>query len=244
MRCSRRSTTWLGSALVVLATWATLSARASSPQAAPDDDAQVRAAIADAVRARIGVGADVRVEDVVVKVTRRQDGRLVATPEPGARLGRSSRFSLSFRLEALPAVTRVAGFAVATVSVVCDCARVSRPVAAGAVLSHEDVVAARAELGAVGLLRVPVPADVVGARANRPLQPGELVMAGMVSTRRLVQSGENVLVRVRGEGVEVEGRAVAAQGGGAGDVIRVVNPTSRRAVMARIVGPGEVEVIR
>ncbi len=44
-------------------------------------------------------------------------------------------------------------------------------------------------------------------------------------------------------GVELAGSLVAAGNGAADDVIRVVNKDSRRAMRARVVRSGEVEVI-
>jgi flagella basal body P-ring formation protein FlgA len=43
--------------------------------------------------------------------------------------------------------------------------------------------------------------------------------------------------------VEVETVAIAADNGAVNQVIKVVNPTTRRALRARVVGKGEVEVI-
>jgi flagella basal body P-ring formation protein FlgA len=217
---------------------------APSPQTGVADEAGVRAAIVEAVRARVGDAAEVRIEDVVIKAPH-GEGRLVAKPEPGARLGRPIRFSLSSaRNDTPPRMTWAAGYAIATVLVATDCARVARSVPAGAVVSEDDIVAERTDPGAIVLQRVPVAAEVVGARANRRLETGDLVLPTMVSARRMVQSGDSVTIRVRAEGVEAEGRGVATQSGAAGDTIRVVNSTSRRTLAARIVGPAEVEVIR
>ncbi|HSK09652.1 MAG TPA: flagellar basal body P-ring formation chaperone FlgA [Vicinamibacterales bacterium] len=220
---------------------------AASPQVGEADQARVHAAIVEAVRARVGGSAEVRVEDIVVKSSRDAGGRegpLSATPEPGARAGRPARFSLATRSATSAGTVRGAGHVVATVFVAADCVRAARPVRAGAVLSADDLVSERSDLGGMPLQRPPVAAEVLGARVNRPLQAGELLLARMVTVPRLVQSGDVVTIRVRAEGVEAEGRGVATQSGGAGDAIRVVNSTSRRAIKARVVGPNEVEVIR
>lgn len=217
---------------------------APAPQVGQVGEAGVRAAIVGAVRARLGGAAEVRLEGLVIKASH-GEGRLIATPEPGARLGRPIRFSLaSTRGDAAPGMTWAAGYAIATVLVATDCARVARPVAAGATLSGDDIVAERTDPGAIPLQRVPAAAEVVGARANRRLEPGDLLLAVMVSARQMVRSGDKVTIRARAEGVEAESSGVATQSGAAGDTIRVVNAASRRPMTARIVGPGEVEVIR
>ncbi len=244
MKCSSKSTTWASSAAALLAVWGIGQTPSPAPRAGQADEAGVRAAIVEAVRARVGGAAEVRLEDVVIKAPR-AEGRLVAKPEPGARLGRPVRFSLATTRSDAPAgMTWAAGYAIATVLVATDCARVARPVAAGAVLSGDDVAAARTDPGAILLQRVPAAAELVGARANRRLEPGELLLPGMVTARLVVRSGDKVTIRVSGDGVEAEGQGVATQSGAAGDTIRVINSTSRRSVTARIVGPLEVEVIR
>jgi flagella basal body P-ring formation protein FlgA len=65
-----------------------------------------------------------------------------------------------------------------------------------------------------------------------------------LSARSMVQSGDVVAVRSAGEGVSVEGQAVAQQSGSEGDVIRAVNKDSRRALKVRVVAPGRVEVVQ
>ena len=97
MTCSRRSTTWLASVLLA-ATWAAGVAALGHAGDTGADEARrtlVEQAIVETVQARMGPGADVRVEDLLVTGTDRGRGRLVAAPEPAARLGRPIRFSLS-----------------------------------------------------------------------------------------------------------------------------------------------------
>jgi flagella basal body P-ring formation protein FlgA len=243
MRCSLKSTPWAGSAAVVLAVCGIASSAVASAQSGPADEVRAREAIVQAVRARVGGTAEVRVEDLAIKAPH-GEGPLVATPEPGARLGRPIRFSLSSTRRDTPGLTWIAGYAIATLAVTTDCARAARPVPPGAVLSADDIVQERTDPGAILLQRVPAAADVVGARASRRLEPGELLLQAMVSTRYLVRSGDAVTIRVKAEGVVAESRGIATQSGAAGDTIRVVNSTSRRALTARIVGPAEVEVIR
>jgi flagella basal body P-ring formation protein FlgA len=72
---------------------------------------------------------------------------------------------------------------------------------------------------------------------------GDVLTDTMVRARPLVQSGDEVTVRARVGGVEAQGRAIAAQAGGHGAVIQVVNPETRRMLKGRIVARGEVEVM-
>ena len=244
MKCSRRSTTWRGSPLTGLAVFLWLMARPALAQEGGDEWA-VRAAIRDAVLARIGVNGDIRIEGLALRVRDGvgSDGRLVATPEPGARLARAIRFSLSLQQEGIRPKT-VLGYATATVFLSAACVRASREIPPGTVLSTADVVETDGDAGDGPLQKLPAIAELLGSRTRRALRAGELVLASSVSVPRAVQSGDPVTLRSRAEGVEVEARGIAVQSGGAGDVIRVVNAGSRRALTARVVGPGEVEVVR
>jgi len=241
MKCSRRSTTWLASAVLVLAVWARPFPAAAQASAGGEDE--VRAAIVQAVAKRVGEEAGVRVEDLLVKLGPAGEGELTATPEPGIRLGRPGRFSLS-RRDAGGGPTRFAGYATATVFVEAECVRMARAVPAGVVLSQEDVVSVRGDAGEIPLQRLPGISDVVGSKVRRQLEEGALVLSSTIAVRRLVQSGDVVTIRSKAGGVEAETAGVATQSGGAGEIIRVVNSSSRRALNARVIGSGEVEVIR
>jgi flagella basal body P-ring formation protein FlgA len=227
--------------VLVSAAWAQGLPAAAQATTAADDE--VRAAIVQAVSKRVGEDAAVRVEDLLVKLGAVTEGEMVATPEPGMRLGRPGRFSLS-RKDLKGGPTRFAGYATATVFVETDCVRMARAVPAGAVLSHEDIVSERGDVGEIALQRLPDVSDVLGSKMRRQLEEGALLLSSMIAVRRLVQSGDAVTIKSKADGVEAEARGVATQSGGAGEIIRVVNSSSRRALNARVVGSGEVEVIR
>jgi flagella basal body P-ring formation protein FlgA len=217
-------------------------ARPAAVPAGPPDLAPVRVAVVEAVRARVGEQAEVQVADLVVRTKPGAGGRLVATPEPDARLTRPIRFSLAERHADQTSTT--IGYAVATVRVAIEHARIVRALARGTLISPDDLAVGCAELGALPLRRLPAPADLVGGRAARDLAADEVVTRSMVLAEPLVHSGDQVMVRSTVGPVQVEGRAVAAQNGFRGETIRVVNPDSRKAIRARVVGPGEVEVVR
>jgi flagella basal body P-ring formation protein FlgA len=222
----------------VLAGAAATAAPDARPAAPAVADA-VRAAIVSVVSARVGDGVSVEVEDVRVHGAVPAEG-LIAAPDPGARAGRSAVFSLS--AGARTARRRV-GSAVALVRLSGWSLRAARPLARGESIAAADVVAVDGDLGEVPLRALPDRAAIVGARAARDIAPGDPLTDLVVRPVPLVQSGDEVIVRARVGGVEAEGRAIAAQAGGAGAVIQVVNPETRRLLKARVTGRGEVEVI-
>jgi flagella basal body P-ring formation protein FlgA len=194
----------------------------------------------------MGQDADVRIEDLEFKTTPAPEGAiLAASPEPGARLGRQSRFSLQW----IPAAgvrrpPTAGGYAIAKAFVQVEHVQAAREIGRGETCSEGDVIASRGEVGAVPIQRLPGLADVTGTRVLRPIGPDEVVTAIAVQVRPAVQSGDVVAVRAAIEGVTVQGQAVAQQSGNEGDIIRVVNRESRRALKARVIGPGKVEVVQ
>lgn len=194
----------------------------------------------------MGPDTDVRIEDLrLAGVAGLGQGNalLVATAEPGARLARSIRFSLS-RRSGSPVRSIPAGYALATVFAAAEHARAARAIDRGETVSAGDIVARRAEVGAVLLQRLPYAGEIVGTRALRDVLADEVMTRTLVAVRPMVRSGDVVAVRAALEGVTVQTRGVATQSGAAGETIRVVNPESRRSLKARVVAPGRVEVIQ
>lgn len=209
---------------------------AAAPAVADQAVVSVRDAIARAVAARFGLGATVMVDDLRVRFApTRGAGRIVARVEPGARVGGAVRVTLQWTNG------RHAGEADAVVHVEAEHGRAKRDLERGTVLAAGDFEVVRGDVGR-SVLR-PCPTDLVGARLLRSLSAGDLVGPVAVAVAPLVRSGDPVVTRVRVPGIEVSGKAVASQSGELGDIIRVVNPESGRALRARVTGRGEVEVI-
>lgn len=247
MRCSSRSTTSRDSVIVsALAVCALIAPSAtSSAQAAGSPDPRVERAIVESVRARMGATADVTVDQLLVSPPGVPDGVLTARPEPGARLARTLRFTLVAVQpgRANAAVSRV-GSATARVFVAVSHARAARSLEAGRPLEPDDLTTIFGEVGAMPLTRLPESADLIGSAVLRPVAEGEVLTRSVVAERPLVRAGDHVAVRAMAGSIEVTGEAIAAQTGRRGQIIRVVNPESRRGLQARIVGSRKVEVVQ
>ena len=253
MRCCSRSTGSRGS-LAALALGVALLAGGAWPvqgQPAAAAEPDVRQAIVEAVRAKMGQDAEVRVEELRVQLTGGTPGAvLAATPETGARLGRPTRFSLAWRRATAagaavrPGSATPGGHAVATVSVAVVHVRSARVIARGETCEETDVVEAAGDVGQAPMQHLPRLAETVGTRAIRDIGVDEVVTRTVLAVRQVVQSGDVVAVRADIGPVSARSQGVAVQSGGVGDVIRVVNQASRRSLRARVVGPGEVEVVQ
>jgi flagella basal body P-ring formation protein FlgA len=242
MRCFRKSTTWCASALILATAFGgnVFAAAQETRSAGLRVDARVRAAIAGAVKARMGNGVSVQIAELVI-AGHVGEGRLVATPDPSARTGSASIFALS---EAAPGRrARRVGSATACVTVDAPHVVAARGLSRGAVLVGADI---REETGAVDGVRLtalPLRQALVGARLRRDVAEGGVIADANVEVVPYVRSGDVVTVRARLGSVEAEGRAIASQSGGPGDLIRLVNPESRRMLQGRVVAPGKVEVL-
>ena len=79
-------------------------------------------------------------------------------------------------------------------------------------------------------------------RLRRPLRPGEVLTSAHLETTPAVMRGNWAHLQVRSGEVSVESRVEVLQDGREGQVVRVKVPGSSGEVLARVTGPGQVEV--
>ncbi|MCC7010594.1 MAG: flagellar basal body P-ring formation protein FlgA [Acidobacteria bacterium] len=201
---------------------------------APLPPVSAAAAVEAAVRARLG-----RDVDVTVTIAGLSGDAAIfreARPDPSARLGRPLRFTfVTVDGALLPGSAEVRVLGTRTIA--------RRALARGDRLTGDDVTETVGELVDVPLKPLPAAHELVGARVLQPIAAGAVVLPGTVLLRREVERGDPVVAIAAGVAIEVTATLAAADGGRAGDVIRVVNPETKRYLRARIVRKGLVEVI-
>lgn len=195
-------------------------------------------AIVDAVRSRMGANVDVVVEGLVVTGTS-NFATLRAVPAPDARLGAVMRFTLQSADGATPA-----GSASARVSAVVPHMHAARPLERGEDVSGDAVVAASHVVTSGPLRAWPDASATVGSKVLRSLAAGACVSRAVIQAVQAVRVGQQVTAVAHIDGVEASAVMVAASSGDPGAVIRVVNRQSRRALKARVVSAGIVEIIK
>ncbi|QGW82241.1 flagellar basal body P-ring formation protein FlgA [Variovorax paradoxus] len=79
-------------------------------------------------------------------------------------------------------------------------------------------------------------------RLRRPLRPGEVLTSAHLETTPAVMRGNWAHLQARSGDVSVESRVEVLQDGRQGQVVRVKVPGSSGEVLARVTGPGQVEV--
>jgi len=206
-------------------------------------DVPVAAAVRSAIAARIGQRVDVTLDGFACALTSDAPQALAATPDPLARTGRMVRFVITTAAAGPRGYAVRLGQATAVVHVSGEHVRARRPLSAGGTLSADDLEVANGPLEGLALRRVPTLPELLGARLTRGLVAGAPIAADAVAMVPLVRSGDEVRLTVRHGGIEATVMAVAEQTAGLGQIIRVVNASSHRALRARVTAPGEVEVV-
>jgi flagella basal body P-ring formation protein FlgA len=205
-------------------------------------DAAIADAIVRAVQARLGRDARVAVSSLSgVRLSEAGAVAFVASPEPGARLGRPVRFLLS---GAQPGGRTVRlGEAVAELEVMAPVVETTRAVTRGERLGDGDVMVKQARIDAAPLRPLLSVDEARGGRATRDLGAGARITHGDVAAEPLVRAGDVVRAHARVSGLVVAADMIAAEAGNAGDLIRVVNPETKYVAKARVAARGEVEVV-
>jgi flagella basal body P-ring formation protein FlgA len=211
---------------------------------AQSDDDRARAAIVAAVHERMGGDAAVDVEAITVTLHRPSTAAWSATPDPGGRLGQPVRFTLASTEQGPngPRVT-VIGSALATLRVAVPHFHLRRAVAPGEFLAESDLEPADHALTGTPLKALSGVSGLVGGRVLRTLAAQACLTPGTIAAVTAVRTGQSVTAISRFAGGEISATLVASEAGDPGKVIRVVNPHSRRALRARVLSPGVVEIL-
>jgi flagella basal body P-ring formation protein FlgA len=240
MKCFRRSTrSFASGSLLLLLVIAPVYGDATGMP--PTSRAAVVAAVEGAVRSRLGRRANVSVLEIADLRLDEQPGSLVAVPEPAARIGQPARFVISAMG---PGGSRArVGEVTVRLRASVDAVGTTQAVARGATLGRDTVSAREVDLDGRPIRPLPLLEEAIGARATRDLAPDVVLTRADIASAPLVRAGATVRASVRIGLVDLTVGAIAAQNGRRDEIIRVVNPGSRRVLHARVVDAGEVEVV-
>ncbi len=85
--------------------------------------------------------------------------------------------------------------------------------------------------------------DLIGLEAKRALQANRPIRLSDVQTPVLVKKGALVTMLVRTPAMSLSAVGQALEDGAKGEVIRILNPKSRKTVQGTVVGKGQVQMI-
>ena len=112
----------------------------------------------------------------------------------------------------------------------------------GSVLQPGDLTTARLRAGALHEETVRTIADAVGRALKRQAVAGQPLSTADLMRPALVEKGALVSMELSAPGLALTSQGVAQEAGGAGDRIRVLNPTSRAVLEAEVIGPRRVRI--
>ena len=90
---------------------------------------------------------------------------------------------------------------------------------------------------------IQAPAQAIGLAAKHALQPEQPILAAELGRAMIVQKGEAMMLTLESPGLTVTARAIAAEPGGLGDHIRVLNELAHMTVEVELTGPGRARVV-
>lgn len=131
----------------------------------------------------------------------------------------------------------------ADISVYRDAVVATAPIPANSVVGPADVELRRIDISTARGRTFGSVDDVVGMATAAYLQPGSVVTAKVLRRPILVRRGDAVRLIASRPGFTIETSGIAQQDGRLGEVIRVLNPVSRKVVEAEVSGSQQARVL-
>lgn len=118
-----------------------------------------------------------------------------------------------------------------------------QPIARGTILSEADLRVEERRLDELPTTVLTDPAEAVGHQARVALAAGKPLTVQGLANAVLVKRGDQVRVLVEKGGMRLSIAGEAMDTGGAGERVRVVNASSKRELVGRVVDHGTVSVV-
>ncbi|RPI76848.1 MAG: flagellar basal body P-ring formation protein FlgA [Desulfobacteraceae bacterium] len=120
--------------------------------------------------------------------------------------------------------------------------RAAHKIDRGAVITKEDLTLALEKIKDVRPESNPRWEDIVGKRATRHIQSGQILTVAMMQDIPMVQKGKQVVIRADNGLITVTTLGIAQENGQQGDQVKVINVGSGKEILATVVNPGMVTV--
>jgi flagella basal body P-ring formation protein FlgA len=120
--------------------------------------------------------------------------------------------------------------------------RAARKIDRGAIIAKEDLAFTVEKIKDVRPDSNPRLEDIVGKRATRNVQTGQILTVPMMQDIPMVQKGKQVVIRADNGLITVTTVGVVQENGQQGDQVRVINVGSGKEIMATVISPGMVTV--
>ncbi|MBW1801916.1 MAG: flagellar basal body P-ring formation protein FlgA [Deltaproteobacteria bacterium] len=120
--------------------------------------------------------------------------------------------------------------------------KAAKRIKSGMDIERGDIVLAMEERMSLRDQAMTDPEDVVGKRAVRTIQPGQIITAKLVDEPPMVKKGKTVIIKAENRWLRVTALGKVLENGSMGDQVRVLNISSGKEVFSTVRGPGLVEV--
>ena len=111
------------------------------------------------------------------------------------------------------------------------------------IIRAEDLSVTKVALPSLGHSFIRDPFGAVGKKALRPLPPHRPILQNFLASPPVIRKGDRVIIEARQGGLIVQTVGLAKASGQPGETIPVVNRTSGREVLGKILRAGLVEVL-
>lgn len=118
----------------------------------------------------------------------------------------------------------------------------TRRIMVGEVLAPDDLRVMRIRANGVRANAVQWPAQAMGMALLHAVSAGSTLSMTDLGRPVLVHKNSLVTMQLDSRGLSLSAQGMAAEDGGLGERIRVINPTSRMVLAAEVMGPGRVRV--
>jgi len=227
---------FLGAVVIGLAALALARPAAASPS--PEDPAQIRAAIEDAVRPRLDAIPGARIEVAIEAIDPRLQfpacPALAVSLPPENSAVMSAKVSCPAPAWSLYVPVRLHAWVEAVVA--------AGNLVPNRALSAADLTRGRVDLyaGRNGVITDPRQAEGKILRAGLPM--GSPVLSPMLDLPVAVHRGQKVVVTLRDPSMMIRTTALALEDGRVGDSISVQNPETQKTLRATVASDGGVEL--
>ena len=129
------------------------------------------------------------------------------------------------------------------VDVMVEAVRAIAPLERGRIINMANLETRREPLTTLPPQAVTDLTELEGMICVRPVRIGDVLRKDMVQAPVLVQHNETILMALVTPGMTLQTKGVSRGRGALGDVIPVINASSGKEVLARVVGPQRVQVL-
>jgi flagella basal body P-ring formation protein FlgA len=130
----------------------------------------------------------------------------------------------------------------ARIAVMADVVTVAKPLGKHQHIQLADLTLQRHDLADLGADAIRRMEDAVGRRTTRMIYPDTVLQTGMIAMPPLVKRGDVVKIVAAAGSMTITATGRVKEQGRIGEMIRVMNTGSKRIILARVTGPGSVQV--